>query len=365
MATNKYTVTSDVCQVSTVGSGKSVIIYNEGPETVYVSENAVSGTSGFPVEPSGNVTRDGSLPLFITCPTGTSTVDVSQEIDSVLPLQSMASNIANGIVGGTPLTSTDIATAIYNQGVIAVNAGVNVANGSTVSAAGGDALILRADVSRYQNISVNLSIVVTFGSPSTVSETPLRFRWFGSDDYLSVLHEEFYYMQSDDMYINMQLACRSGYLEITASACDDPVAVLRYEYDIWGSAITVERDRCYVPNRNIDLVKTPNPYTGAYRTVRAVTVSCAPSASTDIPFATHAGRAFYSFSIPSATLAYSASLYSNAGELMHYFNKAAGDVRQPPTEVILPAMPMMIRVTLGAEAAARNFGATLQMEGKY
>lgn len=366
MSTTRYQVTGEVCQVSPSGTGQQVIIYNEGPDTVYVSENAVSGSNGFPVEPTGNITRDGDMPLFMTCPTGTSYVQVSHEVSSVLPLSTMASNIADGIVGGVPLTSTDIAAAIYNQGVIAVNAGVNVASGSTTSAPGGNVTILQADVSRYQNVTVNISTVVTLGAPSTTSETPLRFRWYGTDDYLtSFLVEERYYMQSDDMYISMQVACRGGYLEIIAEPCDDPAAVIRYEYDVWGSAITVERDRCYIPNRNIDVVKTPAPNDGAYRTVRAANVSCAPSASTDIPFACHAGRAYYSFSIPSATLAYSASLYTNDGTLIHYFNKAAGDVRQAPVEVILPPMPMMIRVILGAEAAARNFGATIQMEGKY
>lgn len=368
MSTTAYSVDSNVCQVYPSATGGDVLIYNEGPETVYANENAVAGGSGgFPIEPTGNIAREADVPLFLTCPTGVSRVHVTQDVTSALPLQSMASNIADGITGGTTITNQGIADAIYNRGVVAVDRPVLLASGSSVTSSPGGALLLYpssgpvADVSGYAGLYLTmLSVVPTLGFP--LAMLPVDVIWYLDSSGLIPMYTDRHYLAAQTGSSYSRIKVKSPYVKLRVQD-SGTAAVCEYTWGLYGTNSNLSDEMIRSTNPNIG-AGTIAPHDGSYKTVR-ISQTCTLSATTAIHFTGYGGRAMYSFSMPSATLGYSASIFLMDGTLVHYFNKAAGDVRQEPIEVILPAAPMQVRVSLGAEAADRSFGGTLVMEGKF
>jgi hypothetical protein len=114
-----YTVTTDVAKIFDSPTGKKWLLYNTGTATAYASKfpNASFG-EGFPLAPAGSLHWHESDSLYLYTMTGSTTVVVSDAVLDVFDANQLASQIASALTGGSLLTNSGIATAIYNQGML-------------------------------------------------------------------------------------------------------------------------------------------------------------------------------------------------------------------------------------------------------
>jgi hypothetical protein len=173
-----YSITTSVAKIFDSPTGKKWLLYNTGTATAYASKfPTASFGEGFPLAPAGSLHWHEKDPLYLYTITGNTTVVVSDAVLDVFDANNLAAQIASALTGGSLLTNTGIATAIYNQGVPAA--------GLATSTTYNDVMAIGAsgpahDIDLGDAIGFQLSVNVFPGTVSTTDATAcaLTLEWF-------------------------------------------------------------------------------------------------------------------------------------------------------------------------------------------
>jgi len=112
-----YSLTTAPYAIQYNGFSTDCLVYNSGSTTVYLTDKNDATVSGaLPLSPSNTVTWNAGTPLYaFTASTGN--IIVFEHASNILDIFQLAIAIGQNITGGSTITNTGIATAIYNQTV--------------------------------------------------------------------------------------------------------------------------------------------------------------------------------------------------------------------------------------------------------
>lgn len=146
----------------------AVVIVNTGGGLVLVDDAPAPGTAGLPLSPGESLPWDADRALSLTAPAGDGEVIVTENTGQSTGAQAIAAAIlAEGLAG-------DIADAIRLVGVPSIDSPAVLVDGEVQPTAPSAAWAI--DVTRWQSISLVVSVTRTTGNPSPRT-VPVTIGW--------------------------------------------------------------------------------------------------------------------------------------------------------------------------------------------